>query len=164
MAFLDKAGLEKLWANILKKINSSIKQPDWNQIDESAKDFIKNKPMVTPAGIGALSTTGGNMTGDINFGILTQGLTWEMADGTKVYLRPDTSLNLFQVVLVPPNGTPFEAFGIQSDGTPTFSKPLGMQFGGTGANNAADALVNLGIIYSEEEPEGVAGRIWLKPI
>lgn len=36
--------------------------------------------------------------------------------------------------------------------------------GGTGANNAAQALRNLGIIYSETEPAYQAGAIWLKPV
>lgn len=36
--------------------------------------------------------------------------------------------------------------------------------GGTGATSAADALNNLGIIYSEAEPPVVNGGIWLQPL
>ena len=36
--------------------------------------------------------------------------------------------------------------------------------GGTGATSAADALNNLGIIYSETEPPVVNGGIWLQPL
>lgn len=68
MAFLNKAGLERLWAHIILKLNhkvdkidgkslstndftnedkeklNSITQSDWAQTDETAMDFIKNKP------------------------------------------------------------------------------------------------------------------------
>lgn len=68
MAFLNKAGLERLWAHILLKLNrkvdkidgkslstndftnedkeklNSITQSDWAQTDETQLDFIKNKP------------------------------------------------------------------------------------------------------------------------
>lgn len=36
--------------------------------------------------------------------------------------------------------------------------------GGTGATTPADALQNLGIIYSETAPVYQAGAIWLKPV
>ena len=68
MAFLNKAGLARLWAHIILKLNrkvdkidgkslstndftnedkeklNSIKQSDWAQTDETQLDFIKNKP------------------------------------------------------------------------------------------------------------------------
>ena len=68
MNFLNKAGLERLWAHILLKLNrkvdkidgkglstndftnedkeklNNIMQSDWSQIDETKMDFIKNKP------------------------------------------------------------------------------------------------------------------------
>ena len=68
MTFLDKAGLERLWAHILLKLNrkvdkidgkglstndftnedkeklNNIMQSDWSQTDETKMDFIKNKP------------------------------------------------------------------------------------------------------------------------
>ena len=68
MTFLNKAGLERLWAHILLKLNrkvdkidgkslstndftnedkeklNSITQSDWAQTDETQLDFIKNKP------------------------------------------------------------------------------------------------------------------------
>lgn len=44
MSFLNTAGLERLWVHIVKKINDSIKQSDWNQTDSNAIDYIKNKP------------------------------------------------------------------------------------------------------------------------
>ena len=72
MSFLNKAGLERLWAHILLKLNHKVDkvegkglstedfttekkeklaglgveqvQSDWKQTDETQKDFIKNKP------------------------------------------------------------------------------------------------------------------------
>lgn len=41
---------------------------------------------------------------------------------------------------------------------------LPIERGGTNGTTAPQALVNLGIIYSETEPEKVEGRIWLKPV
>ena len=43
MAFLEKEGLERLWAYVVKKINA-IPQADLSQDDKTAKDYIKNKP------------------------------------------------------------------------------------------------------------------------
>lgn len=72
MAFLNNAGLERLWAHIILKLNHKVDkvegkglstedftteekeklaglgaaqvQADWDQTDETAKDYIKNKP------------------------------------------------------------------------------------------------------------------------
>lgn len=71
MAFLNNAGVERLWAHILLKLNRKVDkvegkglstedftteekeklaalgecvQADWKQTDETAMDFIKNKP------------------------------------------------------------------------------------------------------------------------
>ena len=41
---------------------------------------------------------------------------------------------------------------------------LPIERGGTSGTTAPEALENLGIIYSETEPEKVEGRIWLKPV
>lgn len=41
---------------------------------------------------------------------------------------------------------------------------LEIEKGGTGASNSADALRNLGVIYSAEQPEYQEGAIWLKPV
>ena len=41
---------------------------------------------------------------------------------------------------------------------------LPIERGGTNGTTAPQALANLGIIYSDTEPEKVEGRIWLKPM
>lgn len=73
MAFLNNAGVERLWAHILSRLNRKVDkvegkglstedftteekeklaalgedvQADWKQTDETQKDFIKNKPDV----------------------------------------------------------------------------------------------------------------------
>ena len=81
MNFLNKAGLERLWAHILLKLNrkvdkidgqslstndftnedkeklNSITQSDWAQTDETQFDFIKNKPNENDA-LALLAETG----------------------------------------------------------------------------------------------------------
>lgn len=48
MAYLNEDGLRTLWQQIINKIksliNSTVKQPDWEQTDNAQLDFIKNKP------------------------------------------------------------------------------------------------------------------------
>lgn len=40
MGYLDNTGLAYLWG----KIKAKIKQPDWQQNDETAPDYVKNRP------------------------------------------------------------------------------------------------------------------------
>lgn len=40
MGYLDNTGLAYLWG----KIKAKIKQPDWSQNDETAPDYVKNRP------------------------------------------------------------------------------------------------------------------------
>ena len=40
MGYLDNAGLAYLWG----KIKAKIKQSDWQQNDETAADYVKNRP------------------------------------------------------------------------------------------------------------------------
>lgn len=46
----------------------------------------------------------------------------------------------------------------------SFSKPVTIGAGGTGASTAKQALTNLGIIYSTSQPAYAEGKIWLKPV
>lgn len=61
------------------------------------------------------------------------------------------------------NGTVVNGAYFGKDYT-TFGKPASVASGGTGATTAKAALENLGVIYSETEPTGAAGQIWLRPI
>ena len=136
-----------------------------------------------------LSKNGDTATGQMNFNTVTvnnanayfnnggayfntklQGISYiATQDGTSIYIRPDQDNNLFQIVMQSTGSPAFEAFGLTTDGTPRFNKPLPVSFGGTGASSASGALTNLGIIYyapteQQPEPPGVQGKIWLKPI
>lgn len=102
---------------------------------------------ITPESIGALSTSGGDMTGSINFGGGTRGLVWTTEDGTVFSLRPYYGGNLFQITRKPPNGIEVGAFSIDKDGNVGLgSIPLNIANGGTGATTAAQALANLGAV------------------
>ena len=46
----------------------------------------------------------------------------------------------------------------------SFSKPVTIGAGGTGASTAKQALTNLVIIYSTSQPAYAEGKIWLKPV
>lgn len=74
---------------------------------------------ITPAGIGALPTSGGTMTGTLNMGQSTassgaKSISWKTADGTTFDIRPYN--NLFQLVRTS-GGTVSNVFGVNSDGT-----------------------------------------------
>ena len=45
-SYLDKTGLTYLWGKIKSYVSSLILQPDWDQIDATANDYIKNKPAI----------------------------------------------------------------------------------------------------------------------
>ena len=47
MGYLDSAGLAYLWG----KIEAKLVQPDWNQNDETAPDYVKNRPFYRMPGI-----------------------------------------------------------------------------------------------------------------
>lgn len=99
---------------------------------------------VTPKNIGALSTAGGNMTGDVDFGEGTRGCRWTTANGTKWHLRPHYGDNLFQLTLKPTDAPEYGAFAVNGNGVMSLSTPLAIDSGGTGANNAEAARNNLG--------------------
>ena len=99
---------------------------------------------VTPENIGALPITGGNMTGDVDFGEGTRGCRWTTANGTKWHLRPHYGDNLFQLTLKPTDAPEYGAFAVNGNGVMSLSTPLAIDSGGTGANNAEAARSNLG--------------------
>ena len=141
----------------------------------------------TPAEIGALATTGGTLTGTttignssaapwLNFATKTGGdcgsiQYYAPSDSTsnhyEIYVRSRSSEDyslldfseIYKLPVVNTDLTSNETYYIL-----TSKSPVSVKQGGTGATDAATALTNLGIIYSETEPDRVAGRIWLKPI
>lgn len=97
--------------------------------------------------LGALATSGGPITGYLQFGSVSNGLEWFTADGTQIHLRPYTPGNLFQITLKGPNTDDQEtgAFSLSTTGYVTLGRPLGIESGGVGASSAAGARNNLSV-------------------
>ena len=97
------------------------------------------------ANLGALATSGGPITGYLQFGSVSNGLEWFTADGTQIHLRPYTPGNSFQITLKGPNTDDQEtgAFNISTTGYVTLGRPLGLASGGLGRSFAnEEALKN----------------------
>ena len=61
-------------------------------------------------------------------------------------------------------GTDYAAASHTHDASAIVSGTLPINRGGTNATTAAQALANLGVIYSATEPTYQAGAIWLQPV
>lgn len=97
------------------------------------------------ANLGALATSGGPITGYLQFGTAANGLEWFTADGTQIHLRPYTPGNTFQITLKGPNTDDKEigALNISTTGYITLGLPLGLASGGLGRSFAnEEALKN----------------------
>lgn len=93
-----------------------------------------------------LPLSGGTMTGYIDFGnAANAGLSWTTNNGTKIHLRPYSPSNVFQLTMQPSGGDEFGAVNIDTSGNISLAQPLPIDYGGTGATDAATARSNLGI-------------------
>lgn len=92
-----------------------------------------------------LPLSGGTMTGYIDFGSNSNGLSWTTDNGTTIHLRPYSPNNVFQITMKPSGGTEFGAINIDTSGNISLAQPLPIDYGGTGARDAATARANLGI-------------------
>lgn len=101
----------------------------------------------TAAAVGAVAKSGDTMTGWLKF-VDTVGHEWTTADGTKFAVRAYKNGNLFQITTTPPGGSQHASFNIKNDGSVWLGKALPVESGGTGATNALQALINLGITDS----------------
>lgn len=97
------------------------------------------------ANLGGFPKTGGNLNGGINFGQTSNALSWDYEDGRQWHVRPNADIDVFQVVRVTSDGSAYGYLNIDADGNVTFTNPLGVGAGGTGANNAAGARNNLSV-------------------
>lgn len=97
--------------------------------------------------LGALATSGGPITGYLQFGTMSNGLEWFTANGTQIHLRPYTPNNVFQITFKGPDTENQEigAVNIDTSGHVNLGQPLGVESGGTGANSAAGARNNLSV-------------------
>lgn len=99
------------------------------------------------ANLGALATSGGPITGYLQFGTMSNGLEWFTANGTQIHLRPYTPNNVFQITFKGPDTENREigAVNIDTSGHVNLGQPLGVESGGTGATDAAGARNNLAV-------------------
>lgn len=104
-----------------------------------------------------LPLAGGTMTGYIDFGSNSNGLSWTTNNGTTIHLRPYSPSNVFQITMKPSGGTEFGALNIDTSGNISLAQPLPIAYGGTGARDAATARANLGITPSNVGAVPLAG-------
>ena len=125
MAFIENTGLERLWGHIvhslslkadkedlkiLSKTVDEIPQADWNQNDETAKDYIKNRPFYTGDPVETVIVEETNITleeGGDNTGLITASQPLEVGqeytitiDGTQ-YNSVCNSVNVDGVGNIP---------------------------------------------------------------
>ena len=130
-------------------------------------------PAAARANLGALATSGGPITGYLQFGTSGNGLEWFTENGTQFHLRPHAPSNLFQITVkgAGTDNTEIGAFGISYKGEVSLAVPLGTAEGGTGATSAAGARQNLAVpelrngvvIVSNQKGIGTnvtAGQYW----
>lgn len=106
-----------------------------------------------------LPLSGGTMTGYIDFGSNSNGLSWTTDNGTTIYLRPYSPSNVFQITMKPSGGDEFGALNIDTSGNISLAQPLPIAYGGTGARDAATARSNLGITPSNIGAVPLAGGV-----
>lgn len=83
MGYLDNTGLAYLWG----KIKAKLVQPDWQQNDETAPDYVKNRP-------GGYDKYDVNITWD---GVVGDRVTVVGADGSKLVHVSDEILTVDQI-------------------------------------------------------------------
>ena len=107
-----------------------------------------------------LPLSGGDMTGNIDFGTSGASLKWTTDNGTKIALLGT------KLTLKPSGSTEFNALNIAEDGTVSLYKPLPVTSGGTGGTTADEACANIGALriksYSQGYTCGVGdASLWL---
>lgn len=115
-----------------------------------------------------LPLSGGTMTGYIDFGSNSNGLSWTTDNGTTIHLRPYSPSNVFQITMKPSGGTEFGALNIDTSGNITLAQPLPIAYGGTGARTVDAACANIGALRYKQYDNGYFeagagnGSAWLQ--
>lgn len=113
-----------------------------------------------------LPLSGGDMTGNINFGEGTRGCNWKTENGTLWSLRPYYSGNTFQLTFKPSGEDEHGAVNVNANGVMSLYSPLPVTSGGTGGTTADEACANIGALriksYSQGYTCGVGdASLWL---
>ena len=175
--YLSPAGLSKL----ISKMKAAFSEKNHShQLSDLSGTVPVNKggtgasdAAAARANLGALATSGGPITGYLQFGTSGNGLEWFTENGTQFHLRPHAPSNLFQITVkgAGTDNTEIGAFGISYKGEVSLAVPLGTAEGGTGATSAAGARQNLAVpelrngvvIVSNQKGIGTnvtAGQYW----
>lgn len=101
-----------------------------------------------------LPLAGGTMTGYIDFGSNSNGLSWTTDNGTTIHLRPYSPANVFQITMKPSGGDEFGAVNIDTSGNITLAQPLPIAYGGTGARTVDAACANIGALRYKQYDNG----------
>ncbi len=105
------------------------------------------------ANLGGFPKSGGDLSGSINFGQTANSVNWVYADGREWRVRPDPTLDLFQVVRRTTGGQYLGYLELTADGDLQLHRPVGVNMGGTGAADALGAAINLGL--SDPDPSDI---------
>lgn len=173
MAFLDQDGLAKVWNKMSEKLDTKANSNhDRNNISGTASN-VTGVVSISNGGTGTTSRGGGyqalqsagTTSGNLN-DITTPGVYWvDLRECTNTPSRPDGVnhgiLEVINNINVYQRFTCFEytmyirtyANSVWQDWVCIYSTKdvIGINNGGTGANNVADARVNLGAASSEVE-------------
>lgn len=101
-----------------------------------------------------LPLAGGTMTGYIDFGSNSNGLSWTTDNGTVIHLRPYSPSNVFQITMKPSGGDEFGALNIDTSGNVSLAQPLPIAYGGTGATTVDAACANIGALRYKQYDNG----------
>ena len=124
-----------------------------------------NKTQVEAKLAGKLSTSGGALSGFIDFGQKSNGFTWQLKNGDVYSLRPYVDTNVFQLVRSPADGTsPYGAINVFGDGSIniTTKAVLSLTFGDD-TRNFLDWTYPVGSIYqsvNSTSPAQLFGGTW----
>lgn len=132
--------------NLRDKLRMDVVTISQQSLTSAQQRQVRTNLGITPANIGALPTSGGQMTGDINMGQNAAGavghvITWTGSDGTLYYMRPSGAN--FQIVRRPPGGSSQAVLNINADGTISTSVATAWRtgLGAAAASDVSDLII-----------------------
>jgi len=132
--------------NLRDKLRMDVVTISQQSLTSAQQRQVRTNLGITPANIGALATSGGQMTGDINMGQNAAGavghvISWTGSDGTLYYMRPSGAN--FQIVRRPPGGSSQAVLNINADGTISTSVAAAWRtgLGAAAASDVSDLII-----------------------